>query len=81
MSTVSLTDAKANLNALIDRVAGGDTVTITRRGLPVARLMPIPNPPRRPVDLDALQALTAGMPDPGDGAAAFVRTMRDGDRY
>ena len=81
MSSVGLADAKARLSALIDQVAAGDTVTITRRGKAIARLTPIQDAPRKPVDLEALRALTAAMPAQDEGAAAFVRAMRDGDRY
>jgi prevent-host-death family protein len=40
MHTVSLFDAKNRLSALIDQVGEGQEVTITRRGKPVARLVP-----------------------------------------
>lgn len=81
MSTVSLTEAKAHLGALIDRVADGDTVTITRGGRAVACLTPVRDVPRRPIDLEVLRALTDAMPVQGDGAEALVRSMRNGDRY
>jgi prevent-host-death family protein len=41
MDSISLFDAKNRLSALIDQVAGGQKVTITRRGKPVARLVPV----------------------------------------
>jgi len=34
-------DAKANLSQLLDRVAEGESITITRHGSPVARLVPV----------------------------------------
>lgn len=39
MHTVGVYEAKTHLARLLDRVAGGETVTITRRGRPVARLV------------------------------------------
>jgi prevent-host-death family protein len=36
MRSVGLTQAKAQLSALLDAVEGGDEVVITRRGQPVA---------------------------------------------
>lgn len=39
MSTISTTDARAALPELLDRVASGDEVTITRHGRPVAVLV------------------------------------------
>jgi hypothetical protein len=37
--------------------------------------------PRKPIDLAALQALTASLPAQQESAADLVRSMRDGDRY
>lgn len=36
---VSISEAKAKLSALLDRVKTGETVTITDRGVPVARIV------------------------------------------
>jgi prevent-host-death family protein len=41
MKKASITDAKNNLSALIDRVKGGSPVLIVDRGRPVARLEPV----------------------------------------
>ncbi|HUH93933.1 MAG TPA: type II toxin-antitoxin system prevent-host-death family antitoxin [Casimicrobiaceae bacterium] len=34
-------EAKTHLSELLDRVANGDEITITRNGKPIARLVPI----------------------------------------
>ena len=39
-STVGAFDAKTHLSELLDRAEKGETITITRHGKPVARLMP-----------------------------------------
>lgn len=39
-TTVGSFEAKTKLAELLDRVEAGETVTITRRGRPVARLVP-----------------------------------------
>jgi len=39
METVSITKTKNNLSALIDKVKRGETILITDRGRPVARLV------------------------------------------
>jgi prevent-host-death family protein len=39
-TTVGAFDAKTNLSRLLDRVENGETVVITRHGVPVARLTP-----------------------------------------
>ena len=41
MDTVGAYDANTDLARLLDRVARGETLTITRRGRPVARLVPV----------------------------------------
>jgi prevent-host-death family protein len=38
--SVGAFDAKTHLSALLDRVEKGEEITITRRGVPVARLVP-----------------------------------------
>lgn len=43
MTTVSVSEAKNTLSALLRRVRGGATITITDRGTPVARLVPPPS--------------------------------------
>ena len=42
VTTASISEAKAKLSALIDRVKAGEEVTITDRGTPVARIVPLP---------------------------------------
>jgi prevent-host-death family protein len=76
MAEINLADAKAHLSALIDRVEAGDSIDITRRGKPVARLTAATRPRRR-IDAVLLRSLTATMAPHAD----LVRSMRDGDRY
>jgi prevent-host-death family protein len=80
MNTVNLADAKAHLSELVDRVEAGDSIDITRRGKPVARLTAVARPRKR-VDVALLRALTATMPPQAEAADDLVRSMRDGDRY
>lgn len=40
MVTVGVSAARARFNQLLDRVAAGERITITRRGKPVAMLVP-----------------------------------------
>ena len=41
METVGAYEAKTHLPRLLDRVARGESLTITRHGRPVARLVPV----------------------------------------
>ncbi len=80
MNAINLADAKAHLSELVDKVEAGESVEILRRGKPVARLTGV-TPPRKPVSAELLRALTDSMQPQPEDAAAFIRTMRDSDRY
>lgn len=80
MKHVGLADAKARLSELVDQVEHGQTVTITRRGKVVAKLIPAFEP-KKPVDVERLRALTDRMPMQEEDAGTFVRRMRDEERY
>lgn len=80
MESVNLADAKARLSELLDRVAAGETITIARRGRPVAKLGPVVEP-RKPLDMAAIRKLTDSMPFHDGNAGDFVRAMRDSERY
>lgn len=41
-NVVGVSDAQSRLLDLLERVAGGEQITITRNGWPVARLVPVP---------------------------------------
>ena len=47
MRTVTTTEAKAKLNALLLEVSAGETITITSHGKPVAILSQAPASPRK----------------------------------
>lgn len=64
MHEVGSYEAKTHLPELLDRVQGGEWITITRRGKPVARLVPIDEFDRRSV----LQAI------------ASIKQLRKGNR-
>jgi prevent-host-death family protein len=80
MDEIDLADAKERLSELIDRVEAGDSIVITRRGKPVARLTAVTGPRKR-VDASLLQSLTETMPPQQQDAAGLLRSMRDDDRY
>jgi prevent-host-death family protein len=57
MDMINLFDAKNRLSALIDQVEEGGEVMITRRGKPVARLVPVA--PRGEQGRNAVEKLRA----------------------
>jgi len=54
---VGVLDAKTNLSHLIDRVETGETIVITRHGMPVARLVPYEEPVNRDQVREAVDGL------------------------
>ena len=49
MQNVSAYEAKTHLSRLLDQVARGERIMITRHGVPVAELIPAPGRPTRTV--------------------------------
>ena len=63
MTQISLAKAKAHLSELVDRVEAGETVSITRRGKPVAVLSAAVRKLQK-IDFDDLRAFTDTMAIP-----------------
>ena len=45
--SINVAEAKAKLSHLLDRAARGEEIVIARAGKPLARLMPLADPPKR----------------------------------
>ena len=80
MTDIPLAEAKARLSELITRAAAGEAICITRRGKPVAQITGVAKP-RQPIDVAALERLTAGMRMQEGDDGEFIRRMRDEARY
>ena len=68
------------MSDLVKRAARGEKVRITRRGKPVARITGADRQ-LKPINLEALQALTAQMPMQPEPARSWLRSVRDEARY
>lgn len=79
MDAISLAYAKAHLGKLVDRVEAGESIDITRRGTPVARLTAVVRPRKR-IEAALLRSLTVTILPETNNAADLVRSMREGDR-
>ena len=73
MGQVNIAEAKAHLSDLIARAEAGETILISRRGRPVVELRAIQQP-RQPIDVAALRAFIATLPETPSGT---VEAMRD----
>ena len=80
MLTVNLAQAKAHLSELLDKVASGEEVIITRRGKPVAHIRQAV-PPKKRLPIDRLAELRARMLRWRKDSAKLVREMRNDERY
>ena len=80
MTDVTLADAKAKLSDLVERAMRGEDVRITRRGKPVARIVPAERE-RKPIDFAALEALTESLLMQDESSGTWLRKVRDESRY
>ncbi len=80
MKTVGLFEAKTHLSALLERVAQGEEITITKHGTPVALMVPAGNrrkkDPRRVAE--RIRALRKGAKLKG---LTVRRLIEEGRRY
>ena len=81
MESVGVYEAKTHLARLVERVRQGESLTITRHGLPVARLVPVPEDTR----VRALQAANRirGLRErlPGVPLADLLASIHEGHRF
>lgn len=78
MSVVSVAEAKDRLPALISAAQGGEVVTITRHGTPVAELRAVERPRGvDPASIDWIAQQLADIPPAAVTGAEAVRAMRD----
>lgn len=78
MGAYSIAEAKAQLSALVQQAELGESITLTKRGKPVARIVSIiVETPKPRVDLERLRAFRARIPRSPMTSADMVRKMRD----
>ena len=64
---VSISEAKNRLSSLLTRAAAGEEIVITKRGQPVAKLVPLPaakKGPREPANLLEVLWISPDFDDP-----------------
>jgi len=81
MITIGAFEAKTNLSALLERVAQGESIRITRHGKPIARIVP-DDPERATSDLteviDAIREFRRGRNVKPEEIRSFIE---EGRRY
>ncbi len=79
MDTVSVKEARSQISKLINAAQRGSAVAITRRGKPVAQLLPRPATERKP--LPDLSAFRAAIKIRGKRLGRTVVGQRQKNRY
>jgi prevent-host-death family protein len=80
VNAINLAEGKARFSELVARAEAGEEIVVSRRGKPIVKLIAVEQP-RKSFDMGALRRLTASMKGPAVDSAAFIRELREGDRY
>ncbi len=80
MRTVGSYEAKTHLPRLLAEVAKGETITITKHGVPVAQLVPVQQDTRQRIK-DAIAAMRALRKGTTLGGITIREMIEEGRRY
>jgi prevent-host-death family protein len=80
MRTIGAYEAKTYLPRLLDAVANGETITITKHGVPVAMLVPAPKA-RRTSTGETIKALREFRRGKTLGGVSIRELIEEGRRY
>ena len=80
MTTVDSYEAKTHLSKLLERVARGEKITITKHGVPVAMLVPVPGA-ERPDVRAAVQKMLESRKGRTLGDLTIREMIEEGRRY
>jgi prevent-host-death family protein len=81
METIGSFEAKTHLAALLDRVAKGETITITRHGVPAAVLMPVAGSDARMSHQEIVEGMRALRKRVKPGKKSVREMVNEGRRF
>ena len=81
MRSIGAYEAKTHLPRLLDRVAQGESLTITRHGRPVARLVPVENEARDRARQAARRILERRARLARTSVSELIDTIHEGHRF
>jgi prevent-host-death family protein len=81
MGIVGAFDAKTHLSALLDRVARGESITITRHGVPAAMLVPVEETGRKLTHEQIVEGMRALRKRVKTSAMSVRDMIEEGRRY
>ncbi|MBU2602414.1 MAG: type II toxin-antitoxin system prevent-host-death family antitoxin [Actinobacteria bacterium] len=84
MREVGIREARAEITSLLEAAEAGEDVIITRRGIPMARLVAISGEPARRIAFPSRVELRRSLPSSDRPSSRLIRDtrghdMRDGD--
>jgi prevent-host-death family protein len=81
MDTIGAFEAKTHLAALLDRVARGERITITRHGIPAAVLAPVSDTPAKLSHTEIVEGMRALRKRVKPGRMSVRDMVNQGRRY
>ena len=81
MESIGAFDAKTHLSALLDRVAKGERITITRHGIPAALLVPIEEAETKLSHKEIVEAMRALRQRVRPGKMSVREMVNEGRRH
>jgi prevent-host-death family protein len=81
METIGSFDAKTHLSSLLNRVAKGERITITRHGIPAAMLVPIGDAERKMTHTEIVEGLRALRKRVKPGKMGVRQMVNEGRRF
>ena len=81
MDSIGAFEAKTHLASLLDRVAKGEKITITRHGIPAAVLVPVTNEDTKPGHETIVEGLRALRKKVKRGGMSVREMIDEGRRF
>ena len=81
MKSIGAFEAKTHLSDLLERVSRGETFTITRHGVPAARLVPVTETPAKPAHREIVEAMRALRKRVKPGKISVRDMVKEGRRF
>ena len=81
METIGAFEAKTHLASLLERVSKGEKITITRRGVPAAMLVPIGGMQPKPTHKEIVEGLRALRKRVKPGKMSVREMVAEGRRF
>jgi prevent-host-death family protein len=81
METIGSFDAKTHLSSLLNRVAKGERITITRHGIPAAMLVPIGEAERKLTHTEIVEGMRALRKRVKPGKMTVREMVNEGRRF